>query len=146
MLLWVCLVIAAAVAAVISLARKRWAEAVALPFIPLVACFATLNVTPYVEYPQDYIHFRMMRSSYEATIARQPADGHRFAEFNWGGMLFASKGVVYDETDEVRLPYGHQSADWKRRMRATDLTCRGDGPIGDVRPLGDHYYVTSFGC
>jgi hypothetical protein len=37
-------------------------------------------------------------------------------------MTFSSKGVVYDETDEVGLAYGHQSADWKRRMRSTDLT------------------------
>jgi hypothetical protein len=61
-------------------------------------------------------------------------------------MMFASKGVVYDETDEIALPPGHQSAAWKSRMRKTDLTCGGDGPIGRVEPVGGHHYVTSFGC
>ncbi len=61
-------------------------------------------------------------------------------------MLFASTGVVYDETGEVGLPFAHQSAQWKKRMRNTDLTCGGDGPVGKVMPMGDHYYVVSFGC
>jgi len=66
------------------------------------------------------------------SIAQLPTDGKRYAEFNWGGMLFAFRGVVYDET-EIALPSGHQSAAWKRRMRKADLTCGGDGPI-DARP------------
>jgi hypothetical protein len=31
-------------------------------------------------------------------------------------------------------------------MKDTDLTCGGDGPIGEVMPLGGHYYVAGFGC
>jgi hypothetical protein len=99
-----------------------------------------------VQFPQDYLHFRSMRPSYDARVALLYRDGHRFDEFNWGGMLFASKGVVYDESDEVALPYGHQSTDWKKRMKSTDLTCGGDGPVGEVIPLGNHYYIATFGC
>lgn len=115
----------------------------ALPFAVPVTAYQTI---PYARYPFDYAHFQVMRSSYDAQVAQLPNDGERYAEFNWGGMTFASRGVVYDETDEVALPFGRQSTAWKNRMRGTDLTCGGEGPVGTVMPLGGHYYVTAFGC
>ena len=114
--------------------------------IPFAVPADVSSAIPYVQYPRDRARFLAKRSEYDATVARLPQNGRRFAEFNWGGMLFASTGVVYDETDEVGLPFGQQSAQWKERMRNTDLTCGGEGPIGKVMPMGDHYYVVSFGC
>jgi hypothetical protein len=76
-----------------------------------------------------------MRPSYDAQIARLPKNRECYAEFNWGGMLYASRGVVYDQTGEAGLPYGRQSAAWKSRMKNTDLICGGDGPVGEVTPL-----------
>lgn len=113
---------------------------------PVVIPFLVVQAIPYAQYPEDYAHFVAMRPVYDAAVARLPKDGRRFAEFNWGGMLFASKGVVYDETDEVGRPFGHQSAEWKRRMKNTDLTCGLDGPVGEVIPLEGHYFVVGFGC
>lgn len=145
-LLWLSLLVWSIILAIRLLAQERWLIGLTSPVIPVLTFLASWWVMPYVEYPQDYEHFRAMRPSYDAAIATLPKDGHRYDEFNWGGMLFASKGVVYDETDEVGLPFGRQSARWKKRMRPTDLTCGGEGPIGEVMPLGGHYYVVSFGC
>ncbi len=87
-----------------------------------------------------------MRPWYDQQVARLPKNGKRYAEFSWGGMTYASQGVVYDETDEVRWSPGSQSAAWRRRLKDTDLTCGGAEPIGEVKPLGGHYYLTTFGC
>ncbi len=104
------------------------------------------QITAAYQYPGIRLHFLSDFPKYSQYVAGLPKNGKRFAEFNWGGMLFASDGITYDETDEVALPAGQQSADWKRRMKNTDLTCGGDVPIGVVEPMGGHYYFTSFGC
>jgi hypothetical protein len=129
-----------------SLAQQRWLAAATCLTVPFAVPVGVYRAIPFVQYPGERAHFLAARSEYDATVARLPRTGQRFREFVWGGMLFASTGVVYDETDEVGLPYGHQSAQWKRRMRNTDLTCGGDGPIGWVMPMGDHHYVVSLGC
>ncbi len=146
LLAWFCVFVWSIITMVRLLRLKRWAPAMLSPPIPVCTFISAYWALPYVQFPQDYNHFRAMRRVYDADVSRLPRDGHRFAEFNWGGITFSSKGVVYDETDEVGLPYGHQSADWKRRMGSTDLTCGGDGPVGEVLPLGQHYYVVAFGC
>jgi hypothetical protein len=120
----------------------------------LVALTATLiiSLTPFSSllvlytYPGDRIHFLRDLPKYSRYVAALPQNGERFAEFNWGGMLFASSGITYDETDEIGRPYGSQSAQWRARMKNTDVTCGGKGPIGAVEPMGEHYYLTSFGC
>lgn len=145
-LAWTFVFVSSIVTATTLLRRRRSVMAILSPIIPITAFIASQSAIPYVQYPQDYTHVRAMRSTYDGAVSRLPKDGRRFAEFNWGGLLFASKGVVYDETDEVGLPYGHQSTAWKRRMRSTDLTCGGGGPVGEVMPLGQHYYVGAFGC
>jgi hypothetical protein len=114
-----------------------------LPFsVPLIA----FEAIPYAQWSVDYARFKTKQSSYDAQIAQLPKDGKRFAEFNWSGQSFVSRGVVYDETDEVGLPYGHQSTAWRKRLYDTELICRGNEPFGRTMPLGGHYYVTGFGC
>ena len=72
-----------------------------------------------------------------------PADqGPRLVVFDWGGMVWASTGLVYDETDQVSLPPGRQSADWLARASHSELSCEGYG----VQSLWDHYYLVSFPC
>jgi hypothetical protein len=146
LLAWAAFTVWFFVVAAKSFRRMAWRSAFLCLFVPFAVPFAAYEATPYIHYPIDYARFQAMRPSYDAEVARLPKDGQRFAEFNWGGMLFASRGVVYDETDEVALPYGHQSAAWKSRMKHTDVTCGGDGPVGNAMPLGGHYYVTAFGC
>jgi hypothetical protein len=143
---WVAFTVWSFVIAAKSFRRMAWPSALLCLAFPFAVPLAAYEAIPYVQYPIDYARFQTMRPSYDAQIARLPKSGERYAEFNWGGMLFASRGVVYDETDEVALPYGRQSAAWKSRMKGTDLTCGGDGPVGKVMPLGGHYYVTGFDC
>jgi hypothetical protein len=112
--------------------------------IIIVTPFSRLLVL--YEYPGDRIRFLTELSQYSQHVESLPHDGRRFAEFNWGGMLFASRGITYDETDEVGLPFGKQSRKWLARMRDSDLTCGGDGPVGMSEPMGGHYYLTDFGC
>jgi hypothetical protein len=146
LLAWVVFLLRSVIITARLLSRKAWLPGFVCLALPFAVPFAAYEVAPYARHPADFAHFETMHRSYDGQIAELPKDGKRYAEFNWGGMLFASRGVVYDETDEIALPSGHQSAAWKSRMKETDLTCGGDGPIGPVEPVGDHYYVTTFGC
>ncbi|MDP9025226.1 MAG: hypothetical protein M3N13_07625 [Candidatus Eremiobacteraeota bacterium] len=94
----------------------------------------------------DVAHFFAVKPSYDKEIGMLPSDGSRFYEFNWGGMLFASKGVVYDETDQIVMPKDRRSASWLARVKETDLMCGGSELVAPVRPLWSHYYLAYFGC
>jgi hypothetical protein len=145
LLLWIVTLVISVVAAMRSVSRERSYIGLLIPLIPIFIFATSLFAIPYAQYPRDYWRFQSRRSSYDAAVARLPRNGHRFLEFSWGGMVFASDGVVYDETDEIGLPFGLQSKAWKKRV-PFDITCGGDGPVGEVLPLGQHYYVVGFGC
>ncbi|MGP6190713.1 MAG: hypothetical protein ACLPSH_11675 [Vulcanimicrobiaceae bacterium] len=131
---------------VVSLMRRKWLLAVASAVLPIVAAFLALESLWYIQLLDGIARFTIERPYYDSQVAELPRNGHRFAEFNWGGMSFASDGVVYDETDEVGLPSGRQSAAWFDRMKNTDLTCGENARLGPVHALGGHYYLASFGC
>jgi len=97
-------------------------------------------------YAGDVAHFFVAKPSYDKVIAMLPNDGSRFDEFNWGGLLFASKGVVYDETDQIAMPKDRRSAAWLARVGRGDLMCGGSDLVAPVQPLWSHYYVAGFGC
>jgi len=90
----------------------------------------------------EYIHFRLMRASYLAEIARLPAEREpRTAVFlisqdGWAGISNYHL-VVYDESDEVALPDAQRSPAWKARIAGTWLEIG----TGYMRPLGDHFYI-----
>jgi hypothetical protein len=86
---------------------RLWAIAVAgLPL--LVPILVLLTANPIRETRKN-AHFARMHSYYDSQVANLPDNGLRYEEFNWGGMLFASSGVVYDESDEIALPDGRRS-------------------------------------
>jgi hypothetical protein len=72
------------------------------------------NFFPFVRgcnYLGGALRFSMTRSYYDRQVALLPTDDNpRLAVFNWGGMIWASRGVVYDESDEIAMPPGQQSA------------------------------------
>ena len=89
------------------------------------------------------LRFAMTRSIYDREVAFLPAeDKPHLAVFNWGGMIWSSRGVVYDESDEIVLPQGQQSAAWLDIARKSELGC---GHWNENR-LWDHYYLVSFPC
>jgi hypothetical protein len=146
LLLWVIAGLGALIVSIRSARQKTWrrcAIAAILPVVLLIVAFDPVRFVRACNYAGDVIHFIAMKSSYDQTIAALPADQRpRLAVFDWGGMSFASHGLVYDETDQVALPKGRQSADWLAQASRTELSCEGYG----VRALWDHYYLADFPC
>jgi hypothetical protein len=66
-----------------------------------LAFLQPVSFVRYCNYLGDLLHFVVARPYYEHVIAELPHDGRRLAVFNWGGMVWASRGLVYDESDEV---------------------------------------------
>jgi hypothetical protein len=146
LLLWVIAGLIALVISIRSAMRKEWRRCVLAAILPVVLLVVAFNPVRFVRscnFAGDVIHFIVMRSSYDRRIAALPAEQRpRLVVFDWGGMSFASHGLVYDETDQVALPKGSQSADWLAEASHTELSCEGYG----VRALWDHYYLADFPC
>jgi hypothetical protein len=144
--LWVAAGLVALIVSIRSAMQKEWRRCVLAAILPVVFLIVALDPIRFVrscDYAGDVIHFIAMRSSYDRQIAGLPADQRpRLVVFDWGGMSFASHGLVYDETDQVSLPKGSQSADWLAQARHSELSCEGYG----VRALWDHYYLADFPC
>jgi hypothetical protein len=128
--------------------RKDWKRCVLASALPIVLILVALNPDGFVRsciHIGDVLHFISAKPYYDRQIAAIPADQRpRLAIFDWGGMAWGSTGLVYDESDEVALPKGRQSADWQARAAHTELNCGGWGY--GVQPLWDHYYLASFPC
>ena len=89
------------------------------------------------------MRFAVTRSYYDHQVALLPTDDMpRVAVFNWGGMIWSSRGLVYDESDEIALPPGQQSATWKANPHIGELSCGN----WDARRLWSHYYLVGFSC
>jgi hypothetical protein len=146
LLLWVAAGLIALIVSIRSGMRKEWRRCVLTAILPVVLLIVAFDPVKFVRacnYAGDVIHFMAMKSFYDRQIAALPADQRPGLEvFDWGGMSFASHGLVYDETDQVSLPKGSQSADWLARASHSELSCEGYG----VRALWDHYYLASFPC
>ena len=123
--------------------RRRCALALALPIVLLVVAVDPIAFVRACNHIGDVIHFIVAKPYYDRRVAALPADGlPRLAVFDWGGMVWGSSGLVYDETDQVALPRGRQSADWLEAASHSELSCEGYG----VEPLWGHYYLASFPC
>jgi hypothetical protein len=89
------------------------------------------------------LRFSFSRSYYDEQVALLPADHKpRLVVFVWGGMIWASRGIVYDESDELAMPPGKQSAVWQEKARHSELSCG----KWDARRLWSHYYLVGFPC
>jgi hypothetical protein len=145
-ILWVIAGLGALIVSIRAAMQKQWRRCVLAAILPLVLLIVAFDPVRFVrscDYAGDVVHFLAMKSSYDRQIAAIPADRRpRLAVFDWGGMSFASHGLVYDETDQVSLPKGSQSADWLAQASHSELSCEGYG----VRALWDHYYLASFPC
>jgi hypothetical protein len=131
----------------IRYARRRAHKQSRLPGVLMVASIlVAFNFFPFVRgcnYLGGALRFSVTRSYYDRQVALLPADDKpRLAVFNWGGMIWASRGVVYDESDEIAMPPGLQSARWKDMTRGGELSCG----KWDARRLWSHYYLVGFPC
>jgi hypothetical protein len=143
---WVMAGVGALAASVRSAMRKDWRQCVIASLLPIVLLVVALDPIGFVRscnHIGEVAHFIIAKPYYDRQIAALPAgQGPHLAVFDWGGMAWASFGVVYDETDQVSLPRARRSADWLARASHSELSCEGYG----VQPLWDHYYLVSFPC
>jgi hypothetical protein len=126
--------------------RHLWLRSLQAAFLPVVLIGVAFNPLRFVllcNYSGDVLHFALAYPYYEHRINSLPRGSQpRLAVFNWGGMIWASRGLVYDESDEVALPPGHQSTAWLANPARAELACDGYA----VQPLWSHYYLAQFPC
>ena len=131
--------------------RREWSYLVSSAALPLAIFAASL-------WPWQFLHlcnnggdigyFIMKRSFYLKETAITPPKGEpRLIVFNRGGMLWASRGYVYDESDEIMRNQPLQSTSWRARADGTELTC---GYHAQAFPghfsFSQHWYLASFNC
>lgn len=124
-------------------ARKRALSWLAVCLIVGTGMLNLDTVRRYTNLAGDVLHFAVMYPFYIAEIKKLPANGEpKLIVFNFGGMIWASGGVVYDESGEIEKPPTEQSAAWKLRAEVNELGC------GDYSytPLIRHFYIASFPC
>ncbi len=94
------------------------------------------------------MHFLVKRPSYVEAIRATPPNGEpRLVVFNLGGMIWSSRGFVYDESDEVVREPSRQSSAWKARAQDSELGCGyGAQPMLGSFAFSRHWYLASFAC
>lgn len=131
---------------VLSVRAHSWRRAISLALLPLVVlagASAPVAVVRFCNRLGDTLHFELMRGHYLSVVDSMPGgEGPKLKIFNWGGMVWASNGVVYDQSDEVKLPHAKQSAAWRHRANNTELGCGGYS----LTPMGGHFYLADFSC
>lgn len=147
LLVWAGAAIVAVGIVLAAVMRNAWRRAASAAVLPLLVLVATVAAGPvgFVRKCREWggiLNFTMLHGSYRERAAALPSNGTpKLAVFGLGGMVWASQGIVYDESDEVALPLDRQSPAWRKRAGQTELSCG-----YTVRPLGDHFYLGSFGC
>jgi hypothetical protein len=145
--IWAVVGIRSAVLFARSARRRLWRRSVSRGLLFAASILVCLCFLPYFRgcaYLGGALRFAVNRSYYDHEVALLPADDHpRFRVFEWGGMLFAWRDLIYDESDEVALPPGGQSSAWKENDRN-----RGEFDCGhwNARRLWAHYYIVDFTC
>ena len=148
---WACSGLWALVLAVQHLRRHEWSRVLATAVLPSVILCASARPLQFLHFCNDagdVVYFLAERSSYLERIRSIPtAIEPRLLVFNRGGMLWASRGYVYDESDEVVRDQPLQSAVWKTRADETELTCGYSAqPFPGHLSLTEHWYLASFAC
>jgi hypothetical protein len=150
-LVWAAVSLWALSVAILALSRRAWrraAVAAIYPALVLLTVFLPGSVKQVCNEVADVARFACLRSFYERQVAQLPRDQHRLAVFEMGGSFAATRGIVYDESDQILRDPARQSPDWKKRADMTELGCpyvasRLPGPPGWSR----HWYLASFlGC
>ncbi|MGP8269542.1 MAG: hypothetical protein ACLQLH_05700 [Terracidiphilus sp.] len=151
LLAWAAIAIWAAILAVRSFWRREWWRAVISAVLPLVVLGVGLRSMDFIRFCNnagDTIHFYARYPAYVKAVRATPANGSaRLLTINLGGMIWASRGFVYDESDEVLLPASMQSPGWKVRAQDSELGCGyGALPIPGPSEFTKHWYIASFAC
>lgn len=125
--MWACLSICALFISIQRLRRREWLLALTSAILPLVVVGCGSQFWRFIHlcnYTGDVVNFIVRRSSYLEEIRAIPSDGKpRLLVFNRGGMVWASRGYVFDESDELVHAEFLRSSGWKTQASQTELGC-----------------------
>jgi hypothetical protein len=149
--MWACLGTWALILTIRRMRRREWSQAVASAVLPLVILSAGVRFRQFIHLCNDggdLAHFIAERSSYLEEVRATPShDEPRLLVFNRGGMIWASRGYVYDESDEVVREESLRSANWRVRADRTELSCGYYAqPFPGHFSFTQHWYLASFNC
>ena len=119
--------------------------------LPLVFIGVGLDFSVFIRFCNnagDTLHFYAEYPAYREMVRATPRDRNpRLLTIDLGGMIWASRGFVYDESDEIMRKPLLQSASWKARVQNSELGCGyGATPIPGPFAFTQHWYLASFAC
>jgi hypothetical protein len=134
-----------------SVRKRAWRQTMANLALPLAILLVGLHFTAFIRFCNDAgdtVHFYLRYPAYVKVIRATPPNGNaRLVTINLGGMSWASRGFVYDESDEIMRTPSAQSVGWKARAQDTELGCGyGATPIPGPSAFAQHWYIASFAC
>jgi hypothetical protein len=128
------------VCAVRSWSERKIAAFVSFALLPLIWSLGLLfhaTTRPAALRLERYLEFEMALPFLKNALAKAENTPKPHVVVYWtGGFLGMVHGVAFDDSDELSLPAGTQSALWKARVSNTEL---GTGTFGAKRITG-HYY------
>jgi hypothetical protein len=84
-----------------------------VPTAVIIAIVSFLPILHVGNYIGGAVRFALTQADYDKEVSLLPVDDKpRIRIFNWGGMIWVSRGIVYDDSDEIALPKGRQSKAW----------------------------------
>jgi len=144
----VCLlaIVEASAVAGVAARRRAWKRSLSAAILPLSVGLGVWNFGALWEiwrYAGDRLYFKSQKPAYLEMIGNQDASkGARFMVFPGGGWSgVAGRVYIFDESDEILLDDKLRSADFKRRMETTELSCN-----AVAFPLGEHFYKAFITC
>ena len=150
-LMWAISALCAAILAIRWLWKRDWWQAGISTVLPLVVLWAGLNSSTYIRFCNntgDAIHFYARYPAYARAVSANAQTAEpKLLIFNLGGMSWASRGFVFDESDELMKEPSMQSPGWKVRAMDSELGC-GYGAVRMPGPsiYAEHWYIASFAC
>jgi hypothetical protein len=150
-LMWAASALCAAILTIRWLRRRDWWQAGICIVLPLVVLWAGLNSSAFIRFCNnagDAVHFYVRYPSFMKAVREPSTNGDpRLMTFNLGGMVWASRGFVYDESDEILRESSKQSPSWKAHAQESELGCGyGAIPMPGPYTLAKHWYIASFPC
>jgi len=151
LLIWAALGLWAGVISIRQMGQREWRQALIGAVLPLILLTVSFNFFTFIHFCNDagdILHFGFCRQSYLREIQATPSNGEpRLVVINLGGMIWSSRGYVYDEGDEVSRDASAQSPAWRARAQETELSCGYFArPIPGNFPVTRHWYLASFNC
>jgi hypothetical protein len=149
--LWALAALVAGYKAVRAMIRGQWRSAGVPAVLPVTVIWVAFNFLPFIHFCNDagdLTHWLIRRSAYLEAIQSMPANGApRLWVLDVGGMIWSSRGYVYDESDEILLARESQSPAWTARAAHSELSCgysarRFPGHLALTR----HWYLVSLPC